>query len=160
MFEALHWFLPALNAPERAAMLAGMQQGMPPEPFRAVLDIAQRTLAPQDHAKLHARARPARRARAGDGLISARASARHVDQLQRPRQAQPEAAAAGLLQPHAGLAVDQAPRQQHQARLEVVADLGQADLGRQAQFAVGELGAAALRRGRAAASTAPRRPRP
>jgi len=52
MFEALHWFLPALNAPERAAMLRGMQQGMPPEPFRAVLDIAQRTLAPQDHAKL------------------------------------------------------------------------------------------------------------
>ncbi len=52
MFEALHWFLPALSAPERAGMLAGMQQGMPPEPFRAVLDIAQRTLAPQDHAKL------------------------------------------------------------------------------------------------------------
>ena len=52
MFEALHWFLPALNAPERAAMLAGMRQGMPPEPFLGVLDIAQRTLAPQDHAKL------------------------------------------------------------------------------------------------------------
>jgi hypothetical protein len=52
MFEALHWLLPALNAPERAAMLAGMRQGMPPEPFLGVLDIAQRTLAPQDHAKL------------------------------------------------------------------------------------------------------------
>ena len=52
MFEALHWFLPALNAPERAAMLAGMRQGMPPEPFLGVLDIAQRTLSPQDHAKL------------------------------------------------------------------------------------------------------------
>lgn len=52
MFESLHWFLPALNAPERAAMLAGMQQGMPPEPFRAVLDIAQRTLAPPAHAAL------------------------------------------------------------------------------------------------------------
>jgi hypothetical protein len=52
MFEALHWFLPALNAPERAAMLAGMRQGMPPEPFLGVLDIAWRTLALQDQAKL------------------------------------------------------------------------------------------------------------
>lgn len=52
MFEALHWFLPALNAPERAGMLAGMRQGMPPEPFLGVLDIAQRTLSLQDHAKL------------------------------------------------------------------------------------------------------------
>ena len=52
MFEALHWFLPALNAPERAAMLAGMQQGMPPEPFAAVLDIAQRTLSQPAHAAL------------------------------------------------------------------------------------------------------------
>jgi hypothetical protein len=52
MFEALHWFLPALNAQERAGMLSGMRQGMPPEPFLGVLDIAQRTLSPQDHAKL------------------------------------------------------------------------------------------------------------
>lgn len=52
LFEALHWFLPALNAPERAAMLAGMRQGMPPEPFLGVLDIARRTLSPQDDAKL------------------------------------------------------------------------------------------------------------
>jgi hypothetical protein len=52
MFEALHWFLPALNAPERAGLLGGMKQGMPPEPFRAVLDIAQRTLSPRDHARL------------------------------------------------------------------------------------------------------------
>jgi hypothetical protein len=52
MFEALHWFLPALNAPERAAMLAGMQQGMPAEPFAEVLGIAQRTLAPHAHAAL------------------------------------------------------------------------------------------------------------
>lgn len=52
MFEALHWFLPALNAPERAAMLGGMQQGMPPEPFAAVLEIARRTLSPPAHAAL------------------------------------------------------------------------------------------------------------
>jgi hemerythrin-like domain-containing protein len=52
MLEALHWFLPALNAPERAGMLGGIKQGMPPEPFRAVLDIAQRTLSPRDHALL------------------------------------------------------------------------------------------------------------
>lgn len=52
MMEALHWFLPALNATERAAMLGEMQHGMPPEPFRAVLDIAERTLAPREHARL------------------------------------------------------------------------------------------------------------
>jgi len=52
MLEALHWFIPALSAPERAAMLGGMQQGMPPEPFAAVLDIARRALAPADQAKL------------------------------------------------------------------------------------------------------------
>jgi hypothetical protein len=52
MFEALRWFLPALCAPERAEMLAGMQQGMPPEPFRAVLALAQEVLAAPEHAKL------------------------------------------------------------------------------------------------------------
>ncbi|HEX6018317.1 MAG TPA: hemerythrin domain-containing protein [Burkholderiaceae bacterium] len=52
MFEALHWFVPALSAPERAAMLGGMRQGMPPEPFAAVLAVAQRTLSSRDHARL------------------------------------------------------------------------------------------------------------
>ena len=52
MFESLHWFLPALSAPERAGMLAGMKQGMPPEPFRAVLEVARSTLVPRDHARL------------------------------------------------------------------------------------------------------------
>lgn len=52
MAEALHWFFPALNAPERAGMLAGMKQGMPPEPFAGVLGIAERTLAAADFAKL------------------------------------------------------------------------------------------------------------
>lgn len=52
MFEALHWFLPALNASERAGMLAEMSRGMPPEAFRAVLGIAERTLSPADHARL------------------------------------------------------------------------------------------------------------
>jgi Hemerythrin HHE cation binding domain len=52
MFEALQWFLPALNAPERALMLAGMRQGMPPEPFGAVLGIAERTLSPLDRERL------------------------------------------------------------------------------------------------------------
>jgi hypothetical protein len=50
--EALHWFLPALNAAERADMLSGMRQGMPPEAFLGVLDIAQRTLSQPDHARL------------------------------------------------------------------------------------------------------------
>lgn len=52
MFEYLHWFMPALNAPERAAMLAPMQQGMPPEAFAGVLDIARRTLGAPAFAQL------------------------------------------------------------------------------------------------------------
>lgn len=52
MMEALHWFVPALSAPERAGMLAEMRQGMPGEAFAAVLDIAQRTLPARDHARL------------------------------------------------------------------------------------------------------------
>lgn len=54
MMGALQWFIPALNAPERAAMLLGMRQGMPPQAFEAVLDIARRTLTPADYAKLGA----------------------------------------------------------------------------------------------------------
>jgi hypothetical protein len=51
--EALHWFLPGLNAPERAAMLGGMRAGgMPAPAFEAVLGIAQRTLSPDDEARL------------------------------------------------------------------------------------------------------------
>jgi hypothetical protein len=52
MAEMLHWFFPALNAPERAGMLAGMRQGMPPEAFVGVLGIAAATLSAADHAKL------------------------------------------------------------------------------------------------------------
>jgi hypothetical protein len=52
MMEALHWFLPALSAPERAGMLGEMSHGMPPEPFRAVLGIAERTLTPAEHGRL------------------------------------------------------------------------------------------------------------
>jgi hypothetical protein len=52
MVKALHWFMPALNAPERAAMLKGMQRGMPPEAFLGIVDIARRTLTPPDFAKL------------------------------------------------------------------------------------------------------------
>lgn len=52
MMKALHWFLPGLNAPERAGMLRGMQTGMPPPAFQAVLDIARQTLSPSDFGKL------------------------------------------------------------------------------------------------------------
>jgi len=52
MAEVLHWFMPALSAPERAGMLSGMQQGMPADAFCAVLGIAQRTLSPLDHMRL------------------------------------------------------------------------------------------------------------
>ncbi len=52
MHDALHWFMPALNAPERAQMLQGMQGGVPPEVFRGVLDIAHRTIPAPDFMKL------------------------------------------------------------------------------------------------------------
>ena len=52
MADVLHWFMPALNAPERAGMLAGMRQGMPAEAFAGVLGIAAATLSAADHAKL------------------------------------------------------------------------------------------------------------
>ncbi len=52
MHKALHWFMPALNAGERAKMLQGMQGGMPPAVFRGVLDIAERTIPASDFAKL------------------------------------------------------------------------------------------------------------
>lgn len=52
MVKALHWFLPAMNAPERFEMLRGMQAGMPPEAFIGVLDIARCTLSAADYAKL------------------------------------------------------------------------------------------------------------
>ncbi len=52
MMEAMHWFIPALNASERAGMLGGMQQGMPAPAFEAVLAIAERTLETGAHARL------------------------------------------------------------------------------------------------------------
>ena len=53
MAAALHAFFPALNAPERAAMAAGMRaSGMPADAFAGVLGIAERTLAAGDFAKL------------------------------------------------------------------------------------------------------------
>jgi hypothetical protein len=52
MAGVLHWFMPALNAPERAGMLAGMREGMPAQAFAGVLGIAERTLSAADFAKL------------------------------------------------------------------------------------------------------------
>ena len=52
MAESLHWFFPALHAGERAAMLAGMRQGMPPEPFQGILEIARASLRQDEHARL------------------------------------------------------------------------------------------------------------
>jgi hypothetical protein len=52
MMDALRWFLPGLNATERTGMLQGMQAGMPPPVFEAVLDIARQTLSQGDFAKL------------------------------------------------------------------------------------------------------------
>ncbi len=52
MAEMLHWFLPALNAPERVALLAGARQGMPAEAFLGVMEIAERTLSASANSQL------------------------------------------------------------------------------------------------------------
>ena len=52
MAEWLRWFMPALNAPERAGMLGGMRQGLPAEAFAGVLAIAESTLGTADFARL------------------------------------------------------------------------------------------------------------
>jgi hemerythrin HHE cation binding domain-containing protein len=52
MVKILHWFMPALNAPERTAMMKTLQKGMPPEVFVGVLDIARRTIKLADYVKL------------------------------------------------------------------------------------------------------------
>ena len=52
MAKALPWFVRAMNAPERVAMLTGMRAGMPAQVFEGVLEMARGVLAPADHAKL------------------------------------------------------------------------------------------------------------
>lgn len=52
MMASLHWFIPALNAPERAGMLGGMRQGLPGEAFAGVLGIAASTLGAAEFARL------------------------------------------------------------------------------------------------------------
>lgn len=52
MMKVMHGFMPGLNAPERLGMLRGMQAGMPPQAFEGVLDIARRTLAQGEFAKM------------------------------------------------------------------------------------------------------------
>ncbi len=52
MMASLHWFIPALNASERAGMLGGMRQGLPAEAFAGVLGIAASTLGAADFARL------------------------------------------------------------------------------------------------------------
>lgn len=52
LMQSLPWFIAAQNAPERAAMLRGMQAGMPPEAFLGVLDAARGVLSAADNRKL------------------------------------------------------------------------------------------------------------
>ncbi len=52
MAVALRWMAPALPPATRAAFFGGMQQGMPPEAFRAVLNLIRPTLNEQAWAKL------------------------------------------------------------------------------------------------------------
>ena len=52
MAASLHWFIPALSAPERAGMLGGMRQGLPAGAFAGVLGIAESTLGAASFARL------------------------------------------------------------------------------------------------------------
>lgn len=52
MFLALRWMIPALNAPERAAVFIGARHGMPVEAFRAALNLASQVLPPAEYKKL------------------------------------------------------------------------------------------------------------
>lgn len=54
MMAALRWMLPWMNARERATMLGGMRQGMPAEPFRAVLAMVRQHVSADDWRKLAA----------------------------------------------------------------------------------------------------------
>lgn len=48
----LRWIVPNLSHPERCEMLAGMQQGMPPEAFEKVLELVRPHLGTRDWSKL------------------------------------------------------------------------------------------------------------
>lgn len=52
MFMALRWMIPALNAPERTAVLTGARQGMPAEAFRAAIRLAAQVLPASEYKKL------------------------------------------------------------------------------------------------------------
>jgi hypothetical protein len=52
MALVLRWMVPALDPAARVGLLAGMQSGMPPENFRAVLDIVRPRLDDSAWAKL------------------------------------------------------------------------------------------------------------
>jgi hypothetical protein len=54
LMVALRWMIPASSAPERAALLAGMQQSAPPQIFEAVLAAVRPHLDAKDWAKLSA----------------------------------------------------------------------------------------------------------
>lgn len=45
MSAMLRWFVPAFNAPERAAMLGGLRQTMPSQAFDITLDLGRRFLS-------------------------------------------------------------------------------------------------------------------
>ncbi len=52
MFLALRWMIPALNAPERAAVFIGARHGMPVEAFQAALTLASQVLPLAEYKKL------------------------------------------------------------------------------------------------------------
>jgi len=54
LMVALRWMIPSSSAPERAALLAGMQRDAPPPVFAAVLELIRPHLSARDWARLGA----------------------------------------------------------------------------------------------------------
>jgi hypothetical protein len=50
--RALAWMLPAMNAPDRAALLSNLRSSAPAAAFEPILDLALRVLSPDDRQRL------------------------------------------------------------------------------------------------------------
>ena len=123
MALALRWMIPAMTPARRLEVIGPLDDLRPHLDARALAKLEGVCGAPPE----------------------VEASSAFAVENDRPREHQPEAPAAGLFDAQVFAAVGQAARQQDQPRIEVVAQFGQPQNEVEAQFAVGELAAAALR---------------
>ena len=122
MTEA-EWLDTARNMKARPPMPWFTFEAMSDRDLRAIYQYVK-TLGPAGEPRRRT-CRPAPRLRAPS--CGSSELGRRLDELHRPRDAQSEAAAAGLLDAQERRALGEPALQQHEPRLEVVADVGQAD---------------------------------